>query len=194
MLNIAIFASGNGTNAENLMNHFQNSETCKIVLLLSNKKDAFALERAKKFNVPGVVVDYKSFTHNAPLLMELMDRYKVDVILLAGFLLKVPECLLERYPGMILNIHPALLPKFGGKGMYGDNVHKAVLEAKEKVSGITIHMVDENYDNGHILYQAKCEVTDKDTVESLAAKIHKLEQSSYPEVVEVFVDTILRKF
>ncbi|KAA6326213.1 Phosphoribosylglycinamide formyltransferase, partial [termite gut metagenome] len=155
--NIAILASGSGSNAENIIHYFKKSNLVKISLVISNKENAYVLERAQRLNVPFVVAP-KSNWETGATVMALLQQYQIDFIVLAGFLLRVPDTLLRAYPDKIINIHPALLPKFGGKGMYGDNVHKAVVAAGEKESGITIHYVNEHYDEGQIIFQAKCEV------------------------------------
>jgi len=204
MTNIAIFASGNGTNAENIMTRFRDSGPARVSLILSDRTDARVLERAARFGVPtatfsawdlrenvwpgtGTVSSAFALPQQMPRTISgLLRHYGIGVIALAGFLLKVPPYLLEEYPGRILNIHPALLPAYGGKGMYGMHVHEAVIAAGEKESGITIHLCDEQYDHGAILYQARCGITPDDTPESLAAKIHELERT-YPEVIEKFI-------
>lgn len=180
---IVIFASGNGSNAENIITYFQKNEKAKVVLVLSNRKDAGVLERAKKLNVP-----VHSFSR-----MELEDPEGVptilrennpDLIVLAGFLWKFPETIIAEFPNKIINIHPALLPKYGGKGMYGSFVHRAVIENKEIESGISIHFVNEEYDEGTIILQKKVPVTGEDTPESLAQKVHDLEYEWFPKVIE----------
>lgn len=189
MKNIAVFASGSGSNAENMIRHFNNSSFGKVSVILSNKKDAFVLERAKKYNIPSVTFSYSDF-QKEDVFMPVLDRYNIDYIILAGFLLKVPDYLLSKYPDKILNIHPSLLPKHGGKGMCGEAVHKAVIDAGEKESGITIHTIDDCYDCGHTIYQAKCTVEPDDTPATLAAKIHELEKA-YPRIAEQFFKQLL---
>lgn len=183
MRNIAIFASGSGTNAENIANYFKDSSSVKIALIVSNKKDAFVHERAKKMGIESVTFSKTDF-ETTDKVLDILKEKNIDFIVLAGFLLKVPDNLLEAFPNNIINIHPALLPKFGGKGMYGDAVHKAVVEARETESGITIHYVNENYDEGAIIFQAKCEVLPKDTYEDVAKKVHTLEYTHFPIVIE----------
>ncbi len=183
MRNIAIFASGSGTNAQKLMEYFSTNKTAKVKIIMSNKSDAYVLERAKKFSVPTFVFDRDDLYHNRKVLKILLEN-DIHFVVLAGFLWLIPGDILSHYPGRIVNIHPALLPDYGGKGMYGDRVHKAVLENKEKESGISIHFVNERYDEGDIIFQAKCEVKPDDTPEVLAARIHKLEHKYYPRVVE----------
>ncbi|MFO7851173.1 MAG: phosphoribosylglycinamide formyltransferase [Bacteroidota bacterium] len=186
MKNIAIFASGSGTNAEKLMDYFSNSKTAKVELVLSNKADAFVLERARKFSVPTIVFDRDDLYRNGKVLKVLLEN-NIDFIVLAGFLWLIPEGILQHYPGRVVNIHPALLPDYGGKGMYGKRVHRAVLENNEKESGISIHYVDPRYDEGDIIFQAKCEVKPDDTPESLAERIHVLEHKYYPRIVEKLI-------
>lgn len=184
MTNIAIFASGSGTNAEAIMTHFADSAAGRVALLLSNRADAFALTRAERFGVPATVFSREEFLDPAGRVARLLQEYRIDFIVLAGFLWLVPEFLTTAYAGRIVNIHPALLPKFGGKGMYGDRVHRAVIEAGERQSGITIHRVNERYDSGDTLFQATVAVEADDTPESLAAKIHELEHRHFPAVIE----------
>lgn len=188
MMNIAVFASGNGTNAENIITYFTNSHNAAVKVVISNKPDAYVLERARTKGVPSVVLPKEELTaENPAALLETLHQYEIDYIILAGYLLKIPAALTNRYSGKILNIHPALLPKFGGKGMYGIHVHRAVIQAQEKESGITIHVVDAVYDNGKILFQASCPVLPSDTPEELAAKIQQLELKHFPEVIEKYI-------
>ncbi|HCC70827.1 MAG TPA: phosphoribosylglycinamide formyltransferase [Bacteroidales bacterium] len=186
MKNIAIFASGSGTNAQKLMEYFSNSKTAKVKIILSNKADAFVLERATKFSVTTIVFDRDDLYIKGKVLKILIDN-NIEIIVLAGFLWLVPVEILRHYPDRIVNIHPALLPDYGGKGMYGSRVHKAVLENKEKESGISIHYVNEKYDEGSIIFQARCEVKPDDTPESLAGRIHKMEHKYYPVIVEKLI-------
>ena len=186
MKNIAIFASGSGTNAENIITYFSTRNTAKVAIILSNKRDSFVLERATKHNIRSVFFDRKEFYITGKVLRYLL-LYKIDFIVLAGFLWLVPESILEQYSGRIINIHPALLPKYGGKGMFGDNVHRQVLANSEKESGISIHWVNKLYDSGDIIFQVKCKVEKSDTQESLAAKVHVLEYQHYPKVIEDIV-------
>lgn len=183
MTKIAIFASGSGSNAENIANYFSDKPSVEIVLIVSNKEDAYVHERAKKLNIESVTFSKTQFDTTSKVL-DYLSQKEVDFIVLAGFLLKVPENLLLAYPNKIINIHPALLPKYGGKGMYGDNVHKAVVQAGEKESGITIHYVNENYDEGNIIFQAKCPVLSTDTYQDVAKKVHTLEYMHFPEVID----------
>lgn len=187
MIKIAIFASGSGSNAENIANYFAESNTVSIPLIISNKKDAYVHERANKLGIKSVTFSKNEF-ETSDSVLDCLKENKIDFIVLAGFLLKVPHNILEAYPGKIVNIHPALLPKFGGKGMYGDNVHKAVVEAGETESGITIHYVNENYDEGAIIFQAKCPVLKSDTNEDVAKKVHTLEYTHFPVVISSVLD------
>lgn len=184
MTNIAIFASGSGTNAEAIMEHFAASTTARVALLLSNRADAFALKRAERFDVPTAVFSREEFRDPQGPVARLLTEHQIGFIVLAGFLWLVPNYLTANYAGRIVNIHPALLPKFGGKGMYGHHVHEAVLAAGETQSGITIHLVNERYDSGDILFQATVPVSPEDTPDSLAAKIHTLEHRHFPTVIE----------
>jgi phosphoribosylglycinamide formyltransferase-1 len=183
MTNLAIFASGNGSNARRLMEHFKGHPSIRVVVLVSNKEDAGALVHADEMKVPSLVIDKNSLQNSRQLLTDL-DLYHVHYIILAGFLLLIPDYLIAAYPDKIINIHPALLPRFGGKGMYGMHVHRAVKESGESESGITIHLVDENYDEGKILFQEKCAVEETDTPEDIAGKIRALEHQHFPLVVE----------
>lgn len=183
MKKIAILASGSGSNAENIYNYFKDNKHIKVCLIISNKPDAYVLERAKRLNVESAVFSKSDF-ETTDKVLNLLKNKDIDFVVLAGFLLKIPANIINAYPNAIVNIHPALLPKYGGKGMYGDNVHKAVREANEKESGITIHYVNENYDEGNIIFQAKCEITDNDTYEDIAKKVHILEYTYFPEVIE----------
>lgn len=180
---IALFASGSGSNVENIVRYFAGKKTVDFPLILSNKQDAFVHERAKMLGVPSVTFSRDEFADGRKIV-SLLDKYEVDFIVLAGFLLKVSLPILEAYPNKIINIHPALLPKFGGKGMYGHHVHQAVVDAGETHSGITIHYVNEQYDEGSIIFQATCEVSVGDTPDMVADKVHALEYRYFPEVIE----------
>ncbi|KAA6343991.1 Phosphoribosylglycinamide formyltransferase [termite gut metagenome] len=180
---IAILASGSGSNAENIINYFEKNNQVKIALLLSNKENAGVLERARRLDVPSVVVP-KNDWETGEKVMTLLRQYQIDFIVLAGFLLQIPEILLRAYPHKIINIHPALLPKFGGKGMYGNKVHEAVVAANEKESGITVHYVNEHYDEGEIIFQTKCEILPEDFPEDVAKKVHALEYAYFPKIIE----------
>ena len=180
---LAIFASGSGSNAENICNYFAESSDIKVVLICTNKPDAFIVKRAKKLNIP-VYVFTKYELNNFVDLHKKLQNIEVDVIILAGFLLKLPTIMVDSYPNRVINIHPSLLPKYGGKGMYGSNIHKAVIEDKETESGISIHFVNQNYDEGEIILQEKCTLSINETVETLTKKIHKLEHSYFPGAIE----------
>lgn len=189
MKRIAIFVSGSGTNCENIIRHFAQSEEIRPVLVVSNRPDAYALVRAKNLNVPSIVVDKPHF-NDETYLLPLLDQYQVDYIILAGFLLMIPPFLIRRYDHKIINIHPALLPKYGGKGMYGHHVHEAVKAAGEPETGITIHYVNEICDGGDIIRQFRVALTPSDSIEDIEAKIHVLEQAHFPEVIEEVLNTV----
>ncbi len=182
-LNIAIFASGTGSNALRLMEHFTNHSYIKIALLVSNKHGAGALHHASNHGVSTLIIEKERFFNGDAYLPELASA-GIDFIVLAGFLWKIPPALIQAYPQRMVNLHPALLPKYGGKGMYGKHVHKAVIAAGDEESGITIHFVDEHYDHGATIFQAMCPVEKDDTPEILAARIHTLEHKYLPGVVE----------
>lgn len=182
MKNIAILASGSGTNAENIIRYFSNHSSAKVVLVLSNNPKAFVIKRAESLGVQALIFDRNDFSDGGRVLQLLSDN-NIDLIVLAGFLWLVPEKLTGMYHGRIINIHPALLPKYGGKGMYGDAVHKAVIENGETESGITIHYADNRYDCGEIIFQARCPVLPGDTYSTLAARIHELEYEHFPRVI-----------
>lgn len=183
MKNIAIFASGSGTNAENIARYFSNSETIKVAVVLSNNKNAGVHARMEKLNIPSVSFTREEFIEGTAVLAKLAE-YDTVLIVLAGFMNKISDTLLKAYPNKIINIHPALLPKHGGKGMYGMHVHEAVVAAGEKESGITIHYINENYDEGAVIFQAICPVLPTDTPEEVATKVHALEYAHYPHVIE----------
>jgi len=182
MKRIAIFASGSGTNAENIIKYFNNHKTISVDLVLSNNKKAKVLERANRLGVSSITFDKNDFIFSDKVLNLLKE--KADFIVLAGFLWKIPTSIINAFPNKILNIHPALLPKYGGKGMYGMHVHNAVVKNNEKESGITIHFVNENYDEGGIIFQKRFEVLSTDTAENVAEKIHELEYRYFPEIIE----------
>ncbi len=185
---VAILASGSGTNAENIVNYFKDNNNVEIAMIASNKPGAYVLERAKKLGVP-----YYHFTNEElkeGMVANQLILKRIDFIVLAGFLQKIPSGLIQVFPNRIINIHPALLPNYGGKGMYGDKVHQAVIEKGDKESGISIHYVNENYDEGAIIFQAKCEINENDTSESLAKKIHELEYRHFPKVIEETIQKI----
>lgn len=178
---IAVFASGSGTNAQNIMEYFAEKENVVIDSLWSNNPSAYALERAKKFGVETFVFTRDEF-RNTSFVVEELQKRKVNLIVLAGFLWLIPSNLIRDF--RIINIHPALLPKYGGKGMYGMKVHQAVVENKDMESGISIHYVNEKYDEGEIIFQAKCPVLPTDSPEDVAAKVHELEYKYFPGVIE----------
>lgn len=182
MKKIVIFASGSGTNAENIIRYFKASNTAMVATVFTNKADAQVIQRAEKYQVPSQVFS-KNDLETGKVLQKI-NIINPDLIVLAGFLLKFPETIVASYPDKIINVHPALLPKYGGKGMYGMHVHQAVVENKEKVTGITIHYVNENYDEGNTIFQKEVTILVSDTPEVVAAKIHELEQEHFPKVIE----------
>ena len=182
MIRIVIFASGSGTNAENIIKYFQNNDVVTVVRVLSNKKDAKVLERSNKLNVSNSYFDKSDFFDTDKILNLLKEE--ADLVILAGFLWKVPEKIINAFADKIINIHPALLPNYGGKGMYGMHIHRAVVNNQEKETGITIHYVNENYDEGAIIFQEKVALLSSDTPETVAEKIHILEQENFPKVIE----------
>ena len=186
MSNIAIFASGSGSNAEQIIRYFSNNPEHSVKLVLSNRADAMVLERAARLGVPSMVFDRHTFYQTRQVLDSLRD-VGADVLVLAGFLWLVPDYLLATYPQRIINIHPALLPEFGGKGMYGMRVHESVIREGRMKSGITIHLIDEEYDRGRILFQTECPVLPGDTPDDLAGRIHQLEHRYYPEVINEYL-------
>lgn len=183
MKKVAILASGSGSNAENIINYFANNKDVKIPLIVSNKPDAYVHERAKSLGVESVTFSKYEF-ENGNNVIDCLQNKGIEFIVLAGFLLKIPQNILLAYPNKIVNVHPALLPKYGGKGMYGDRVHKAVKENGEAQSGITIHYVNENYDEGNIIFQAQCDINNEDTYEDIAKKVHILEYTHFPVIIE----------
>ena len=182
MKRLSIFVSGNGTNLQRIAEYFANNPEVEIVNVVCNNPEAYAIERAKSLGLPVKMITKKEF--NSPEFSQEMADLKLDLIVLAGFLWKIPEHLIQVYPKKIVNIHPALLPKYGGKGFYGEHVHEAVVAAKEAQSGITIHYVNELYDSGEIILQARVALDEKETPDSLAAKIHHLEQAYFPVAIE----------
>ncbi|MEQ9297698.1 MAG: phosphoribosylglycinamide formyltransferase [Cyclobacteriaceae bacterium] len=185
-IKLAIFASGSGTNAQRLVEYFSDHEHIEVASILSNKKDAFVLERAARLGVPSSIFGREDLYRSSRLLDQLA-KDQIDYIILAGFLWLIPSTMVERYPNKIINIHPALLPAFGGKGMYGAKVHEAVVNNGEWRSGITIHLVNEAYDEGAVLAQEECMINTTDTAETLAQKIHQLEYAHFPLAVEKYV-------
>ena len=182
MKRIVIFASGSGTNAENIIKYFQKNNVVNVVRVLTNKKDAKVLKRSSGLNTNSLYFNRHDFYDSDVILNLLIEE--ADFIVLAGFLWRVPEKIIKKFHNKIVNIHPALLPKYGGKGMYGMHVHNAVIENKEKETGITIHYVNENYDEGAIILQEKFRIDDKDTPDSIAKRIHQLEYKYFPKVIE----------
>jgi phosphoribosylglycinamide formyltransferase-1 len=180
---IAIFASGNGSNAQRIAEYFSEKSIATVALIVSNKTEAYVLERAKALNIPAYCFSKNQFLEGDDVLV-LLQEYQIDFVVLAGFLLLIPQKLIRAFPDAIINIHPALLPKFGGKGMYGNYVHEAVIAAEEKESGITIHFVNEKYDDGVPILQATCPIAEHDTSDTLAKKIHQLEYEHFPKTIE----------
>lgn len=185
---IAIFASGSGSNAQKIMEHFKRSSEAEVVLILTNNPQAYVLQRADNFEIPSHIFT-RTEIYQTDAVIKLLKNLQVDLIVLAGFLWLVPPTLLKAFPNKIINLHPALLPKYGGKGMYGDNVHKAVLAAKEEESGITIHFVDEQFDEGEILHQSRFKIEPGDNLEMIKFKGQQLEHHHFPRVIE----SLLRK-
>lgn len=186
VVRMAIFASGSGTNAKKIIEYFSSVPDISVDVVVCNKKGAGVIDIAEENNIPVLMIDRPSFQDPSFLITALQKR-NINMIVMAGFLWQLPEPFVKAFSGNILNIHPALLPKYGGKGMYGKFVHEAVIENKEKESGITIHLADEFYDRGEIIFQASCEVDETDSIESLAKKIQLLEHLHYPEVIEKFI-------
>lgn len=189
MKNIAIFASGNGTNAECIADFFKNNNAVQVKLILSNKPDAGVLKRAERMGIESFVFNREMFYHSSEVISKL-ETVNIDLIVLAGFLWLVPENMLNKYQNRMINIHPALLPKYGGKGMYGRRVHEAVISNNEKYSGITIHYVNEKYDEGQVIFQKEIEVLNDDTPDTLASRIHEMEYEYYPKVIEKLLSGI----
>ena len=183
---LAVFASGNGTNAEEIFKYFKNHPSIEVVLLISNNPQAFVLERARNFGIPTKTFDRQQFREST-VVLEWLQEKNVTHVVLAGFLWLIPTYLVQAFPHKIINIHPALLPKHGGKGMYGMKVHEAVKLARDYETGITIHAVDEKYDEGEVIFQASCPVHDDDTPELIADKVHQLEYKYYPIVIERWI-------
>lgn len=180
---MVIFASGSGTNTENIIKYFQKTNLAEVTLILTNKKDAKVLDRAKKLSIPAQSFTKNEFV-NSDEIVTILKNEKPDLIVLAGFLLKFPEFILKEFPNKVINIHPALLPKYGGKGMYGMHVHESVVKNKEAETGITIHYVNENYDEGAIIFQNSFILSENETAETVASKIHELEYEHFPKVIE----------
>lgn len=180
---VAIFASGSGSNAQKIMEYFKRSNDVEVALVLTNNPDSFVLQRADNFEVPTHIFDKKEF-YETEKIIALLKNLNIDLIVLAGFLWLVPQNLLKSFPNKIINIHPALLPKYGGKGMYGERVHKAVLAAKESESGITIHFINSEFDEGEIIHQSKFRIDKSDDLEMIKFKIQQLEHQQFPKVIE----------
>jgi phosphoribosylglycinamide formyltransferase 1 len=183
---IVVMASGNGTNAEAIFNYFRNHPLIEVVLLVCNNPEAQVLNRAKKFGIPTSIVGRNEFNDEV-FMLGLLNSKDATHLVLAGFLWLIPAYLVRAFPEKIVNIHPSLLPKFGGKGMFGMKVHEAIKKAGERQTGITIHLVNEKYDDGRVLFQTTCTVTNDDTPEQIAAKVHQLEHDSYPKVIEDWI-------
>jgi formyltetrahydrofolate-dependent phosphoribosylglycinamide formyltransferase len=189
-IKIAIFASGTGSNAQKIIDYFKNQgKEVRVELIACNNPTAGVLQIAAKENIPTLIIEKEKFFRGNAYIHELKGK-QIDLIVLAGFMWKIPDALIKAYPNRIINIHPALLPKYGGKGLYGNYVHETVLANKEKESGISIHYVDEIYDHGKIIFQAKCTVMENDTADSLAQRIHALEHEHYPKVIEEVIRQI----
>jgi phosphoribosylglycinamide formyltransferase-1 len=183
---MALFASGNGSNVQRIAEYFAHKPNIVITAVYCNKPGAYVIERAKKLGIDVVEFDRDVFYNSQAIAQDLLHR-NTDLVVLAGFLWLIPVSIIEAFPKRIINIHPALLPAYGGKGMYGMKVHQAVIASGEKRSGITIHFVNEKYDEGHILFQAECPVNPDDSAETLAAKIHKLEYEHFPVVIDSLI-------
>ena len=183
MKNIALFASGNGSNVQRIAEYFADSKDVCIKSIVCNKPTAYVLERAKKLNIEALLID-KNMFFESDEVVEILQKREIDLIVLAGFLWLVPDNLISAFPQRIINIHPALLPKYGGKGMYGMNVHKSVVANQEPYSGISIHYVNGHYDEGAIIFQEKCALSSGDTAEDVAEKVHLLEYAFYPKIIE----------
>jgi phosphoribosylglycinamide formyltransferase-1 len=186
MKKIVVFASGSGTNAENIIKYFASNETVTVEAVFTNNPNAKVIDKAKNNGVPTEV--FSKTELNEGKVLQVINTIQPDLIVLAGFLLKFPDTIIAAYPNKIINIHPALLPKYGGKGMYGMNIHKAIVDNKERETGITIHYVDENYDEGDVIFQKKVVVLGTDTAEVVAEKIHELEQRYFPEVIDKLIN------
>ena len=183
MKRIAIFASGSGSNAQKIAEYFAGRTDVEVSLILTNNPGAGVIQRARKLHIPVVLFDRQTF-YETQRILRLLKNEGIDLIVLAGFMMLIPDFLVKAYADKMINIHPALLPKYGGKGMYGSFVHEAVVAAKEKESGITIHFVNEHYDEGNVIFQTKCEVLETDTADDVAEKIHVLEHQNFPRVID----------
>ena len=183
MKRIIIFASGSGSNAQRIMEHFKRHKEMEVAIVLSNRADSYVLQRADNFEIPTHVFS-KEELYDSATILQLLKNLDIDIIVLAGFLWLIPANIIQQYPKRIINIHPALLPKYGGKGMYGDIIHETVIANHDHETGITIHYVNETFDEGEIIYQNKCVVEKTDTTEKLAYKVHQLEHLHYPRIIE----------
>jgi len=186
---IAIFASGNGSNAEAIIQYFQKDENIKVALVVCNNPNAGVTEIARIYNIPLQIISNETLQH-PELILEQLEKFNINWIVLAGFLRKIPDAIIHQYHNHIINIHPALLPKFGGKGMYGDKVHEAVIQNNETETGITIHLVNEHYDEGQIIFQQKVAIDKNDTVETVRDKVRKSEHEHFPRVIQQFIHNI----
>jgi phosphoribosylglycinamide formyltransferase-1 len=189
---IAIFASGSGSNAQRIMEHFKRNKEMEVALVLCNKPDAYVLQRADNFEVPTHVFTKEELYHTNSI-DNLLKNLEIDLIVLAGFMWLIPERLIHAYPKRMVNIHPALLPKFGGEGMYGQKVHEAVLQSGDAETGISVHYINKNFDEGEIIYQSRCPVDKNDDAEKLAYKVHQLEHLHYPKIIEELLKKLDKK-
>ncbi|MCQ2975338.1 MAG: phosphoribosylglycinamide formyltransferase [Bacteroidales bacterium] len=190
MWNISIFASGSGTNAENIFNYFTNSNLVNVNLVITDNPKAYVIQRCKKFSVDCKILSPSEIA-NSDIMNKIFDEYNTNFIVLSGYIRLVPKFIVDKFEGKIVNIHPSLLPKHGGKGMYGHHVHQSVLDSGDNESGITIHFVDNFYDNGSIIFQAKCPVLENDTPDTLAERVHALEYKFYPQIIEKTISKLL---
>lgn len=181
---LILLASGEGSNVENIIKHFELNSNIEVVLVAGNNKKAYVFERVKKYDIDTFVFDKNFFDKK---FIDIIEKYNPNLIVLAGFLWKIPEFIINKYPNQIINIHPSLLPKYGGKGMYGLNVHEAVIKNKEKKTGISIHLVNQNYDEGNIIFQSQINISHNDTINSIASKVQLLEKEHFPRVIEEYL-------
>lgn len=188
MKKISLFASGSGTNVENIIKFFENSDSIQVSSVFCNNKNAYVIQRARQHNIPVYIISKNDLYDVNGSVIRQLEKDNVDYIILAGFLLLIPEFIIDKFEKKIINIHPALLPNYGGKGMYGDFVHKAVINNGDTESGISIHTIDKEYDKGTIIFQARCEIRKNDTYKTLADKIHTLEQKYFPEQIKRYIN------